>query len=122
MSYADIVFISAMTGQRVDKIFEKIDIIRQNQTLRIPTGTLNEVLLKAVSMTNVPQDKGKALKLYYVTQTAVSPPTFVIFVNDKELFHFSYLRYIENKFREAFGFIGTSIKFIIRERNEKGDE
>ena len=122
MSYADIVFISAMTGQRVDKIFEKIDIIRQNQTLRIPTGTLNEILLKAVSMTNVPQDKGKALKLYYVTQTAVAPPTFVIFVNDKELFHFSYLRYIENKFREAFGFIGTSIKFIIRERNKKGDE
>ena len=122
MSYADIIFISAMTGQRVDKIFEKIDIIRQNQTLRIATGTLNEVLLNAVSMSNIPQDKGKALKLYYVTQTGVCPPTFLIFVNDKELFHFSYLRYIENKFREAFGFIGTSIKFIIRERNEKGEE
>lgn len=122
MQYADILFISSLTGQRVDKIYEKIDIIRQNQTLRILTGTLNEVLLNAVSMSNLPQDKGRVLKLYYITQTGVEPPTFVIFVNDKELFHFSYLRYIENKFREAFGFNGTSIKFIIRERAEKGEK
>ena len=122
MQYADILFISALTGQRVDKIYEKIDIVRQNQTMRLPTGTLNEVLLNAVSMSNLPQDKGRVLKLYYVTQTGIEPPTFVIFVNDKELFHFSYLRYIENKFREAFGFNGTSIKFIIRERTEKGEE
>ena len=121
MSYADIIFISALTGKRVENIYEKLDIIRQNQTLRIPTGTLNEVLLNATAMTNVPQDKGKALKLYYITQTGVMPPTFMIFVNNKELFHFSYLRYIENKFRESFSFNGTSIKFIIREKNDKGD-
>ena len=121
MSYADIIFISALTGKRVENIYEKLDIIRQNQTLRIPTGTLNEVLLNATAMTNVPQDKGKALKLYYITHTGVMPPTFMIFVNNKELFHFSYLRYIENKFRESFSFNGTSIKFIIREKNDKGD-
>lgn len=121
MSYADIIFISALTGKRVENIYEKLDIIRQNQTLRIPTGILNEVLLNATAMTNVPQDKGKALKLYYITQTGVMPPTFMIFVNNKELFHFSYLRYIENKFRESFSFNGTSIKFIIREKNDKGD-
>lgn len=122
MPYADILFISALTGQRVDKIYEKIDTIRQNQTLRIQTGTLNEVLLNAVSMSNIPQDKGKMLKLYYITQTDIEPPTFMIFVNDKELFHFSYMRYIENKFREAFGFNGTSIKFNIAQKAKEGDK
>ena len=122
MPYAQILFISALTGQRVDKLYEMIDIVRQNQTLRIPTGTLNEVLVNAIALNDTPQDKGRRLKIYYCTQAGVEPPTFVLFVNNKELFHFSYLRYIENKFREAFSFIGTPIIFIIRERNEKGEE
>ena len=122
MPYAQILFISALTGQRVDKLYEMIDIVRQNQTLRIPTGTLNEVLVNAIALNDTPQDKGKRLKIYYCTQAGVEPPSFVLFVNNKQLFHFSYLRYIENKFREAFSFIGTPIKFIIRERNEKGEE
>lgn len=118
MDYAETVFISAKTGKRVEEIFEKIDIIRQNQTLRIQTGVLNEVLLNAISINDTPQDKGKRLKIFYVTQTEVCPPTFILFVNDKELMHFSYLRYLENKFREAFNFTGTPIKFIVRERKE----
>lgn len=119
MPYCEILFISALTGQRVDKIYEKIDIIRQNQMLRIKTGVLNEVLINAISLNDTPQDKGKRLKIYYVTQIGICPPTFALFVNDKQLFHFSYLRYIENKFREAFSFLGTPIKFKI---NEKKDE
>ena len=122
MPYAQILFISALTGQRVDKLYEMIDIVRQNQTLRIPTGTLNEVLVNAIALNDTPQDKGRRLKIYYCTQAGVEPPSFVLFVNNKQLFHFSYLRYIENKFREAFSFIGTPIKFIIRERNEKSEE
>lgn len=118
MDYAETVFISAKTGKRVEEIFEKIDIIRQNQTLRIQTGVLNEVLLNAISINDTPQDKGKRLKIFYVTQAEVCPPTFILFVNDKELMHFSYLRYLENKFREAFNFTGTPIKFIVRERKE----
>ncbi len=117
--YADIVFISAKTGQRMPKIFEHIDAIIQNQNLRIGTGVLNEVMMQAVSLQQPPSDKGRRLKLFYITEVAVKPPTFVIFVNDKKLMHFSYTRYIENKIREAFGFSGTSLKFIIRERNEK---
>lgn len=122
MPYAEILFISALNGQRVERLYEMIDIVRQNQTLRIPTGTINEILVNAIALNDTPQDKGKRLKIYYCTQAGIEPPTFVLFVNNKELFHFSYLRYIENKFREAFSFTGTSIKFIIRERNEKGEE
>ena len=116
--YAEILFISALTGQRVTKLFESIDVVLENQSLRVKTGVLNEIMSEAVALQQPPTDKGKRLKLYYITQTGIKPPTFVIFCNDKELFHFSYQRYIENKIREAFGFSGTSIKFIIRERNE----
>lgn len=117
--YADILFISAKTGQRMPKLFEHIDKIIQNQNMRIGTGVLNEIMMQAVSLQQPPSDKGRRLKLFYITEVAVKPPTFVIFVNDKKLMHFSYTRYIENKIREAFGFSGTSLKFIIRERNEK---
>ena len=118
MPYASIIYISALTGQRMHKLFEQIETVIQNQTLRIQTGVLNEIMMEAVALQQPPSDKGKRLKLYYITQVAVKPPTFVIFVNDKELMHFSYTRYIENKIREAFGFAGTSLKFIIRERKE----
>ncbi|MBO4420976.1 MAG: ribosome biogenesis GTPase Der, partial [Lachnospiraceae bacterium] len=116
--YAEILFISALTGQRVTKLFESIDVVLENQSLRIKTGVLNEIMTEAVALQQPPTDKGKRLKLFYITQTGIKPPTFVIFCNDKELFHFSYQRYIENKIREAFGFSGTSIKMIIRERGE----
>ena len=118
MPYAEIMFISAQTGQRIPKLFETIDMVLENQTLRIQTGVLNEILSEAVAMQQPPSDKGKRLKIFYTTQVSVKPPTFVIFVNDKELMHFSYVRYLENKIREAFGFKGTSLKFIIRERKE----
>ena len=117
--YAEILYISAATGQRVNKIFESIEVVIQNQNLRVKTGVLNEILAEAVVLQQPPTDKGKRLKLYYITQVSVKPPTFVIFCNDKELFHFSYQRYIENKIREAFGFSGTSIRILIRERSEK---
>jgi GTP-binding protein len=119
MSYAEMLFISAQTGQRLNKLFELIDVVIENQTMRIATGVLNEIMAEAVALQQPPTDKGKRLKLYYITQVAVKPPTFVIFVNDRELMHFSYTRYIENKIREAFGFKGTSLKFIIRERKER---
>jgi len=119
MSYAEILFISAETGQRIGKLYEYIDMIMANQTMRIATGVLNEIMTEAVAMQQPPSDKGKRLRLYYITQVSVKPPTFVIFVNDKELMHFSYTRYIENQIRNAFGFKGTSLKFIIRERKEK---
>lgn len=118
MPYAEILFVSAMTGQRINKLFETIDMVIENQTLRIATGVLNEIMAEAVALQQPPSDKGKRLKLYYITQVSVKPPTFVIFVNDKELMHFSYTRYIENKIREAFGFKGTSLRFIIRERKD----
>lgn len=119
MPYAEIVFISAQTGQRLPKLFDVIDMVIQNHSLRIATGVLNEILTEAVAMQQPPSDKGRRLKIFYMTQVSVKPPTFVIFVNDKQLMHFSYTRYIENKIREAFGFGGTSLKFIIRERKEK---
>ena len=119
MPYAEMIFISAKTGQRLNKLFELIDMVIENQSMRIATGVLNEIMTEAVALQQPPSDKGKRLKLYYITQVSVKPPTFVIFVNDKELMHFSYTRYIENKIREAFGFRGTSLKFIIRERKEK---
>lgn len=119
MPYAEIMYVSAETGQRLNKLYEMIDVVMENQTLRIATGVLNEIMAEAVAMQQPPSDKGKRLKLYYITQVAVKPPTFVIFVNDKKLMHFSYTRYLENKIREAFGFKGTSLKFFIRERKEK---
>ena len=119
MPYAEIMYVSAKTGQRLVQLFDMIDMVIENQTLRIATGVLNEIMTEAVAMQQPPSDKGKRLKLYYITQVAVKPPTFVIFVNDKELMHFSYTRYLENKIREAFGFRGTSLKFFIRERKEK---
>lgn len=119
MPYAEMIFISAETGQRLSKLYDLIDMVRENQTLRIATGVLNEIMTEAVALQQPPSDKGKRLKLYYITQVSVKPPTFVIFVNDKELMHFSYTRYIENKIREAFGFKGTALRFLIRERSGK---
>jgi GTP-binding protein len=118
MPYAQIMYISVLTGQRLHKIYETIDCVLENNSMRIATGVLNEIVTEAVAMQQPPSDKGKRLKIFYVTQVAVKPPTFVIFVNDKELMHFSYTRYLENRIREAFGFEGTPLKFIIRERKE----
>ncbi len=119
MQYSKKIFISAMTGQRVTKLFDAIKIIHENQNKRISTGVLNEVLLDATASNEPPQDKGVRLKIYYATQATTKPPTFILFVNNKELAHFSYIRYLENKFRSAFDFDGTPIKFIIRERGEE---
>jgi GTP-binding protein len=119
MTYAEMLFISAKTGQRLPKLFETIDMVSENHALRVATGVLNEIMAEAVAMQQPPSDKGKRLKLYYITQASVKPPTFVIFVNDKELMHFSYTRYIENQIRDTFGFKGTPLHFIIRERKEK---
>lgn len=118
LSYAEVLYVSAKTGQRLNKLFESIDVVVENCNLRVGTGVLNEIMTEAVAMQQPPTDKGKRLRLYYITQVAVKPPTFVIFVNDKELMHFSYTRYIENRIREAFGFAGTPLKFIIRERKD----
>lgn len=119
MPYAEIIFISALTGQRLNKLFDVIDMVSENHAMRVATGVLNEIMAEAVAMQQPPSDKGKRLRLYYITQVAVKPPTFVIFVNKKELMHFSYTRYIENQIRETFGFRGTPLRFIIRERNEE---
>ena len=119
MPYAEITFISAKTGQRIGKLYELIDMVEQNQSMRVATGVLNEIMAEAVALQQPPSDKGKRLRLYYITQVAVKTPTFVIFVNDKQLMHFSYTRYIENKIRDTFGFKGTPLHFIIRERKEK---
>ncbi len=116
--YASIIFISVKSGQRMGKIFETIDCVIENNSMRIATGVLNEIVTEAVALQQPPTDKGKRLKIFYTTQVAVKPPTFVIFVNEKYLMHFSYVRYLENRIREAFGFEGTSLKFIIRERKE----
>ena len=116
--YAEIVFISAKTGQRLNRLYDMIDTVSENHALRVQTGVLNEVLTQALAMQQPPSDKGRPLKVFYMTQVSVRPPTFVIFVNDKELMHFSYTRYIENKLREAFGFKGTPLRFIIRERKD----
>lgn len=119
MPYAEMIFVSALTGQRLNKIFALIDSVVQFQCLRIQTGVLNEILTEAVAENEPPNDKGKKLKLYYITQVSVKPPTFVLFVNSRELAHFSYIRYIENKLREAFLFKGTPIRILVRERKEK---
>lgn len=120
MPYAQILFISAKTGQRMPKLYDMIDIVIQNHALRISTGVLNDILAEAVALQQPPTDKGRRLKIFYITQVSVKPPTFIIFVNSKKLMHYSYQRYLENKLREAFGFTGTPLRFIIRERN--GDE
>lgn len=120
LTYAPIIFISAVTGQRIDKIFEMINDVDKQNSLRVPTGLLNDTLSEAIAITQPPSDKGKRLKIYYMTQVSTRPPTFVIFVNSKELMHFSYVRYIENHLRKQFGFVGTPIHMIIREKGEKG--
>ena len=119
MSYASIMFISAKTGQRVNKLLEEIKLVNEQHKRRITTGMLNDVLNEATAKQQPPSDKGRRLRLYYGTQASVAPPTFILFANSKELFHYSYLRYIENQIREAFGFEGTPINFIIREKGEK---
>ena len=119
MPYAEILFVSAKTGQRLPKLFETIDMVSENHAMRVATGVLNEIMTEAVALQQPPSDKGKRLRLYYITQVSVKPPTFVIFVNSRELMHFSYTRYIENQIRQTFGFRGTPLRFIIRERNEK---
>ncbi|MBQ2705873.1 MAG: ribosome biogenesis GTPase Der [Agathobacter sp.] len=118
MPYAEILFISAKSGQRLHKIFETIDVVIENNSMRVATGVLNEIVAEAVAMQQPPTDKGKRLKIYYTTQVSVKPPTFVVFVNDKNLMHFSYTRYLENRIRDTFGFKGTALKFITRERKE----
>jgi GTP-binding protein len=119
MNYAEIIFISAQTGQRIGKLFDLIDMVIENHSMRVPTGVLNEILTEAVAMKQPPSDKGKRLRIYYMTQVSVKPPTFVMFINDKKLMHFSYTRYLENQIRNTFGFKGTPIHFIARERKEK---
>ena len=119
MSYAELVFISAKTGQRLPKIFDVLDMVIENHALRVQTGVLNEILTEAVAMKQPPSDKGKRLKLYYITQVSVKPPTFVVFNNDRQLMHFSYTRYLENQIRNTFGFRGTPIHIIARERKER---
>ena len=119
MPYAELLFVSAETGQRLVKLYPMIDAVALNHAMRVQTGVLNEILSQAVVMQQPPSDKGRILRLYYMTQVAIKPPTFVVFVNDKELMHFSYTRYIENQIREAFGFKGTPIRIYARER--KGD-
>ena len=119
LSYAPRVFISAATGQRVSRLIEMIQTVYENHALRVSTGVLNDVLIEAMAMQQPPADKGRQLRIYYMTQVRVKPPTFVIFVNDKELLHFSYQRYLENQMREAFGFVGTPLRFVIREKKEQ---
>ena len=121
MTYAPLMFISAKTGQRVDKLFEQINYVDNQSKMRVSTGMLNDVLADAIARVQPPSDKGKRLKIYYMTQTDVAPPTFVIFCNNAELFHFSYQRYIENCLRQTFGFKGTPIKLIIRQKGENAD-
>ena len=119
MPYAEMIFLSAKTGQRLPKLFDLIDAVIENCALRVQTGVLNEILTEAMAMKQPPSDKGKRLRIYYITQVSVKPPTFVMFVNDKKLTHFSYTRYIENQIRTTFGFRGTPVRFIYRERKEK---
>ena len=119
MSYAPILFISAKTGQRLDRMFELIKLVASSNAMRVTTGTLNDILAQATARVQPPTDKGKRLKIYYMTQASTKPPTFICFCNDHELFHFSYQRYLENRIRETFGLEGTPIRMIIRERGEK---
>ena len=119
MPYAPKLFISALTGQRVTKLFELIFTVYQNNAMRISTGLLNDVIIEAAAIHQPPTDKGRALRIYYATQVSVKPPTFILFVNDSKLLHFSYKRFLENRLRDAFGFVGTPVHFIVREREPK---
>ena len=119
MSYVPILFLSAKTGQRVPQLFETAKQVAQNNAMRIKTGVLNDVLAQATARVQPPTDKGRRLKIYYMTQASTKPPTFVCFVNSKELFHFSYQRYLENQIRETFGMTGTPVRFLVRERGER---
>ena len=119
LSYAPMIFISAKTGQRVNKIFDLINNVAEQNSKRISTSTLNQVINEAISIVQPPTDKGKRLKIFYGTQVSTKPPTFIIFVNNKQLFHFSYERYMINQFRKEFGFEGTPVRIIIREKSEK---
>ena len=121
MSYASIMFTSAKTGRNIAALLEEIIKVNEQHKRRITTGMLNDVINEAVNKQQPPSDKGKRLRIYYGTQAGIAPPTFVLFVNDKELFHFSYLRFIENQIRENFGFLGTPINIIIRERKKKDE-
>lgn len=120
MPYAEILYISAKTGQRLQNIYDEVDMVSDSQNLRIQTGVLNEIITEAAVMQQPPSDKGRMLRIFYATQAGVKPPTFVLFVNYKYLMHFSYLRYLENQIRSTFGFAGTPIQFVIRERSEDG--
>ena len=122
MQYAPVVFISALTGQRIDKLFEEVIEANIQHKRRITTGMLNDIINDAVARQQPPADKGKRLKIYYGTQSSAQPPTFVLFCNSTDLFHYSYLRYIENRIREAFGFSGTPIRFILREKGDKKND
>ena len=119
LQYAPILFISAKTGQRVHKLYELINSVASQNALRVQTSVLNQVLNEAISIVQPPTDKGKRLKIFYMTQASTKPPTFVVFVNDKELFHFSYERYLINQLRKEFGLVGTPVRIIVREKNEK---
>ena len=120
ISYAPIIFISAKTGQRLDRLFELIKFVNEQNSMRISTGKLNDVLAAATARVQPPTDKGKRLKIYYMTQASTRPPTFVCFVNSKDLFHYSYQRYIDNQIREVFGLEGTPTRYVIREREKNG--
>lgn len=122
MSYVPFIFISAKTGQRVHKLYELIDMVYQQNHMRVSTGRLNDVLAYATTRVQPPSDKGRRLKIYYITQPSTKPPTFVIFVNRADLFHFSYQRYIENQIRTAFGLTGTPVRFIVRERDKNDNK
>ena len=119
LSYAPMIFVSAKTGQRVHKLFELINHVAQQNALRISTSVINQVINEAIAIVQPPTDKGKRLKILYGTQASTKPPTFVIFVNNKDLFHFSYERYLVNQFRREFGLVGTPVRIIVREKGEK---
>ena len=119
LSYAPIIFISAKTGQRVNKLYELINEVANQNALRVPTSVLNQVLNEAIAIVQPPTDKGKRLKIFYMTQATTKPPTFVVFVNDKQLFHFSYERYLVNQLRKEFGLTGTPVRMIVREKRDE---
>ena len=119
MTYAPVVFLSALTGQRVDRIFEEINAVSNAAAMRITTGMLNNILEDAMARVQPPSDKGRRLKIYYMTQAGVKPPHFVIFCNDARLFHFSYQRYLENQIRSVFGLVGTPVRITIRQKGDK---
>ena len=122
LSYAPVIFISVLTGQRMDNVIKEAKIVAENRKKRVPTGQLNSLITDAVMMQQTPSDKGKHLRIYYAAQVGVEPPLFSFKINSRELMHFSYARYLENKIRDAFGFEGTSIKFVFKEKNRRDDD